>query len=363
MTSRIVEAAIAGDAEEVRRLSKCNNPFIPPPHASSVEPALLSACEFGQLAVVKACLDEDLRCNPNCVDRSGRSPLHMAVVRRNGKVAVSILRYLSEKGAKMRKSVLHVCVNELAVFPLIELGADVNAVSVDGLTPIKVAVSADRNDMVSELIRARCLVPPECMFLAKSASVIQTLVRAGLDVNISSSGLTPLQKAVQGNNKKLARSLLEAKADPSLVSLPPTRTPSVELASCCSSEDLSRSVSNEGFLIPLLLLKSEEMSQLVDRIINSADSQLGKSTETEFTKLLSLHQSISTKLTKANEIAIAVRRNFNGFCIICRSEPKSIVLMPCKHMCCCSACAASLLETRKCPVCRALVTDTVAVFT
>ena len=37
-------------------------------------------------------------------------------------------------------------------------------------------------------------------------------------------------------------------------------------------------------------------------------------------------------------------------CVVCMSEPKSIILMPCRHVCVCFECV-QLLD--KCPVCRA----------
>lgn len=365
MSARIVQVAIAGDADQVLHLAN-SNPFIP--NSSLVEPALLAACEYGQIAVVKTCL-EDLKCNPNCVDESGRSPLHMAVSRRNGKVAVSILKLLIEKGAKIRKSVLHVCANEFAVFPLIDFGADVNARSVDGLPPISVAVSSDRQEVVAELVRAKCQVPSECLFLAKSGSVIQSLVRAGLDINARDlSGLTALQKAVNSNDKKLARSLLEAKADPSLVS----RTPSV--ASCDefdgSPEELSRSLS--GGLKPslaLLLSKTNELSQLLLKL-SLDESELAKSIDSDFVKVMSLNDAFSLQLKKVREMSVVSRKKFlqHNFCVICQCEPKSVVLMPCKHMCCCNVCANEILKKNSsqhptCPICRTHVTEGVAVFT
>ena len=362
MTSRIVEAAIAGDAEQVLRLAN-SNPFIP--NSSMVEPALLSACEFGQLAVVKTCLN-DLKCNPNCVDKAGRSPLHMAVVRKNGKVVVSIINFLSQKGAKIRKSVLHVCANEFAVFPLIELGADINAASVDGLTPLSVAVSNDRQEVVSELIRAKCFVSQELIFRAKSASVVHMLVRAGLDVNArDSKGLTPLQNAVNANDKKLARSLLEAKADPSSAS----RTPSV--ASCDESSIPSAKSSGEhlGVTVSLLLEKTNALSHSLSRLMDD-EAELAKSTSAQFSQLINLHETFSHQIKKVSLLASAARKKFeNNLCVICQSEPRSVVLMPCKHLCCCRICTESImvksseLQSGLCPVCRTQVRDTVTVYT
>ena len=46
-------------------------------------------------------------------------------------------------------------------------------------------------------------------------------------------------------------------------------------------------------------------------------------------------------------------------CVICMDERKSVVLLPCKHMCVCSACAEQLTRVKSacCPVCRTVVAD------
>lgn len=40
-------------------------------------------------------------------------------------------------------------------------------------------------------------------------------------------------------------------------------------------------------------------------------------------------------------------------CVICLSEPKTTLVLPCRHMCLCESCAESLkLQSVKCPICR-----------
>lgn len=51
-------------------------------------------------------------------------------------------------------------------------------------------------------------------------------------------------------------------------------------------------------------------------------------------------------------------------CIICQDELKSIVLMPCRHLCLCSNCYRRLRRYRReCPVCRQPFVQTIQVFT
>ena len=51
-------------------------------------------------------------------------------------------------------------------------------------------------------------------------------------------------------------------------------------------------------------------------------------------------------------------------CCVCLAERKSVVLLPCRHMCVCEACGLddeSLLD--KCPMCRTNITHRFRVFT
>jgi hypothetical protein len=48
-------------------------------------------------------------------------------------------------------------------------------------------------------------------------------------------------------------------------------------------------------------------------------------------------------------------------CVICMDGPKTTLLLPCRHLCLCSACALRP-EIKECPVCRTKITDSMAVF-
>jgi ankyrin repeat protein len=346
VTLRIIEAAKQGDSESVIKIASESNPFVV--SSSLAETALLTACEYGQLAVVRACV-VDLKCNPNCVDRTGRSPLHRAVQRKeNGKVAVSILKYLTGKGAKLRKSVLHVCCNDLAIHTLLELKADVNAKSVDNLTPIEAAVSSDKFEVACELIRGGCRIDPAVMFAVKSASMAKELVRAKIDINVRNSNcITPLQKAVESGDKRIARCLLEAKADPSMVS----RAPSVEEeGSTASSAQVSRansislSLFQDNNSMKGLLVKLDEIATAVSKASNSGvDSMLSQDleewadAERILSKTLQDVKTIQENIEKHNRAVSA-----SSVCVVCRSRTKSVVLMPCKHLCCCAVCLKAI---------------------
>lgn len=43
-----------------------------------------------------------------------------------------------------------------------------------------------------------------------------------------------------------------------------------------------------------------------------------------------------------------------GECVICMSEPRDTLILPCRHLCLCAACADSLrYQANNCPICRA----------
>lgn len=53
----------------------------------------------------------------------------------------------------------------------------------------------------------------------------------------------------------------------------------------------------------------------------------------------------------------------DNFCIICREHYKCVLLLPCKHLCLCQTCYASLRNyNRKCPICRKNIQRTMKVY-
>lgn len=381
LCKQIYDCAKSGDADQMVRLAK-SNPFIPA--SASIEPALFVACELGQLAVVRACVLE-LKCNPNSVDKSGRSALHMAVVRKcNGKIAIAIIKFLIDHGAKIRKSVLHVCCNDMAIFPLFEFGADINAKSVDGLTPIDVAVATDRHEVISELIRAGCDLSPQLIFKAKSAFAVRELVRNGLDPNLrDSNNCTPLHYAVESGNKTLARALLECKADPSLVSRSNSLVSSGSTQSGIPVGIPTPVVVPEDVYASMEILSTHMKN--VHRTIMSLKTENDLEKFKRFTDWDEIEQLASSSAAAAKDIKnIIGQKNKNvsstSLCTICRSETKTVVLMPCRHFCVCFSCSKALktggswdstctnmnnilTALPACPICRAPIDDFVTVYT
>ena len=66
--------------------------------------------------------------------------------------------------------------------------------------------------------------------------------------------------------------------------------------------------------------------------------------------------------------------NNNSLCCICCDQPKSVLLLPCRHLCVCEGCAEMKSNSdsnsariannslRKCPVCRTLIENRMKIF-
>jgi hypothetical protein len=51
-------------------------------------------------------------------------------------------------------------------------------------------------------------------------------------------------------------------------------------------------------------------------------------------------------------------------CVVCLEEEPRVLLLPCRHMCCCEGCSAALQAagSKECPMCRAVVEQHISVF-
>lgn len=52
----------------------------------------------------------------------------------------------------------------------------------------------------------------------------------------------------------------------------------------------------------------------------------------------------------------------NNTCVICLVNAREIALRPCGHVCTCLSCYEAMPNRKLCPVCRAAVTEIVAVY-
>lgn len=61
------------------------------------------------------------------------------------------------------------------------------------------------------------------------------------------------------------------------------------------------------------------------------------------------------------------RERDQNLCVVCQTEKKNIVVMPCRHMCMCKNCCAQLFRTQRyqrktCPLCRNIITSTMEIY-
>ena len=61
------------------------------------------------------------------------------------------------------------------------------------------------------------------------------------------------------------------------------------------------------------------------------------------------------------------RERDKNLCVVCQTENKNIVVMPCRHMCMCKNCCAQLFRIhryhrRTCPLCRHIITSTMEIY-
>lgn len=60
----------------------------------------------------------------------------------------------------------------------------------------------------------------------------------------------------------------------------------------------------------------------------------------------------------------SVNGNINDRCVICRDRRKTVLLMPCRHLCLCHRCATNLNNYRTvCPLCRKTYINTIQIYT
>ena len=66
------------------------------------------------------------------------------------------------------------------------------------------------------------------------------------------------------------------------------------------------------------------------------------------------------KKKEEEEKARLILSNSNDTCCICLDGKKSVVLLPCRHLCLCEKCNSPSLK--KCPICRSTIESRMVVF-
>lgn len=104
-------------------------------------------------------------------------------------------------------------------------------------------------------------------------------------------------------------------------------------------------------------------------------SQLSRISEEELSKSMSTIENLSAKVRcaqdeikdrKIKELELKEKErkespSDSNTCCICRDEPKSVLLLPCRHLCLCEACSKLSIVTT-CPICRTSIMERLHVY-
>lgn len=254
--------------------------------------ALLLSTEDPQVEVVQVLLDR--QANIEIGNLNGRTPLISAAGYGNTEIVDLLLRYDADVGHANNKGVtpLHMAVyanSMVCAHMLLIQGANVNASDVNGNTPIMLAFRhEDSADMVAMLldlnanvnsVSANGLTVLHRAISNENAGMVATLLRRGATVNHPlPGGATPLHSAVFHQNTEIVDILLQFQAN---VDLPLTdgtapihsavRMPSLDIAKrlldrgCSQGGSLHVAVETGSYAHAKLLLRYKAEVNAVDR--------------------------------------------------------------------------------------------------
>lgn len=101
------------------------------------------------------------------------------------------------------------------------------------------------------------------------------------------------------------------------------------------------------------------------RLLIRAIKESPNTTDRSWTSMRKEWTSEIEKLTKLNEQAasliVNIESNVHRLCVICQDREKSVVLMPCRHMCLCAECS-NHSAVNSCPKCRTVIARRISVF-
>eukprot|EP00298_Acanthocystis_sp_HF-20_P015926 c21320_g1_i2.p1 GENE.c21320_g1_i2~~c21320_g1_i2.p1 ORF type:complete len:396 (-),score=130.75 c21320_g1_i2:62-1249(-) len=183
----------------------------------------------------------------------------------------------------------------------------------------------------------------------------------------------PIHCAVKSNSLALVRWLVEEEGVPLSNGSRPVLTKSGKSALCIALEEKSNELIY--YLIARCKCSTKECSNIghlqesFDKFVHGSYNVFEK----QRTRINELEQQIgcvvsaqpisssSSLRTFGNEMTVSEQDDDKDLCVICMNAPISCVLVPCGHYCLCEACSASL-PSKRCPVCRGEITQTVKAF-
>jgi ankyrin repeat protein len=166
--------------------------------------------------------------DPNGETENCHLPLFLAAWRSG-----ELVKILLEAGALptlrdriFQETALHYAKSYAAALPLLAAGADVNAVSMEGRTPLQAAAATGDVRLVKELLKRGAAPNPKSHPFSPlhtavegmKTKVVEVLLEAGADPNtVAMEGITPLMTAARSRRKQSAeiiKMLVAAGADP-----------------------------------------------------------------------------------------------------------------------------------------------------
>ena len=141
-----------------------------------------------------------------------------------------------------------------------------------------------------------------------------------------------------------------------------TRTGVEQLVDAISRAELLDSNAKSGALSDALALAKV---RLEDALIEQRAAQKEAALDTAEHEFVALALSQPEARNHSDEAAMRPEpdQNESALCVVCISNPKTVLLLPCRHMCVCPTCYDSILRVEPlCPLCRAHVETHIEVF-
>lgn len=99
-------------------------------------------------------------------------------------------------------------------------------------------------------------------------------------------------------------------------------------------------------------------------ILNSRINQKDEELNDSIAQITQFKVQISTLMEEKDQLAMKLDDEDQcKECVVCKESRKEYAFLPCRHMCVCEGCAASIQgKDRKCPLCRGVSTSTTKIF-
>jgi hypothetical protein len=165
---------------------------------------------------------------------------------------------------------------------------------------------------------------------------------------------TQQRKAIKGKLKRLRNKETKvARAIGALEAAMASRTAVGQLTDAISrAETLVSDTSSDALSGALALAKARLEDALTEQ--RAAQKEAALDTAGEEFVALALSQAEIRNHTAELPIGQQPDQNDSTLCVVCINNPKTVVLLPCRHMCVCPECCRSMLQVEPlCPLCRA----------